>query len=35
VLFLNGLSERLAPGERRIARELLGGAATALRAASA
>ncbi len=34
LVLLNGLSERLAPGERRISRELLAGAATAFRAAS-
>jgi ubiquinone biosynthesis protein len=30
LILLNGLSERLAPGERRIARELVAGAAAAL-----
>ncbi len=35
LILLNGLSERLAPGERRISRELLAGAATAFRSASA
>ena len=34
LILLNGLSERLAPGERRISRELLAGAATAFRSAS-
>ncbi len=35
IILLNGLSERLAPGERRIARELVQGAARALATASA
>jgi hypothetical protein len=35
LVLLNGLSERLAPGERRIVRELVQGAAGALAAASA
>jgi len=35
LVLLNGLSERLAPGERRISLELLAGAAAAFRAASA
>jgi ubiquinone biosynthesis protein len=35
LILLNGLSERLAPGERRISRELLAGAASAFRPASA
>ena len=30
MILLNGLSERLAPGERRISRELLAGAARAV-----
>jgi ubiquinone biosynthesis protein len=34
LILLNGLSERLAPGERRISRELLAGAASAFRAAT-
>jgi ubiquinone biosynthesis protein len=35
LVLLNGLSERLAPGERRIARELIAGAVSALPAHSA